>query len=210
VPPLPSVIPLFPLPNAVLFPKMPLPLNVFEPRYRKMVADVLGGHRLIGMALLRPGWEVDYQGRPAVYPAGCAGYMEQCEPQPDGRFQILLRGVSRFRIVEEHAGQPYRLATVSPSEESMGADAALEEARRKVTAAIAQAADGPAILVTQPEITHDLFVNALCQSLALAPVEQQSLLECDSILARYARLLEILEFRRLEHAHGRGGETRVH
>jgi hypothetical protein len=207
---LPSVIPLFPLPNVVLFPKMPLPLNIFEPRYRKMVADLLEGRRVIGMTLLKPGWEADYQGRPPVFPAGCAGYIEQCQPQSDGRFQILLRGMTRFRIVEEHSGEPYRLATVVPLNDALGDAAALEAARRKVTAAIAQATDGPAILVTQAEITHDVFVNALCQSLALAPLERQSLLDCDSIADRYARLIEILEFKRLEQAHGQGPVTRVH
>jgi Lon protease-like protein len=85
-----------------------------------------------------------------------------------------------------------------------------ESARQRALAAIARASDGPAVLVTQPELTHDVFVNALCQSLGLTPVEQQSLLDCDSIVDRYARLLEILEFRRLEQAHGQGRESRVH
>ena len=56
---------------------MPLPLHVFEPRYRKMVADALAGHRTIGMTLLRPGWEADYYGRPAIYPIGCAGLVDE-------------------------------------------------------------------------------------------------------------------------------------
>ncbi len=210
MPPLPNLIPLFPLPNVVLFPRMPLPLVIFEPRYRKMVADALQRDRIIGMALLRSGWEADYQGRPPIYAAGCAGLMEQCEPLADGRFQILLRGTSRFRVVEEHAGEPYRLASVVTLEDPLGDEAALDAVRRRVTEAIAQAVDGPAILVTQPELTHDVFVNALCHSLGLTPVEQQSLLDCDSILDRYGRLLEILEFRRLEHAHRQGGEPRIH
>ena len=210
MPPLPRLISLFPLPNVVLFPRMPLSLLVFEPRYRKMVADALQREHLIGMVLLCPGWEADYQGRPRVYPVGCAGYMEQCEPLADGRFQMLLRGTSRFRILEEHAGEPYRLATIGALEDPLGDEAALDAARRRVMEAIAQAADGPAILVTQPELTHDVLVNALSHSLGLTPVEQQSLLDCDSILDRYARLLEILEFKRLQHAHRHGGESRVH
>ncbi len=87
---------------------------------------------------------------------------------------------------------------------------ALESARSRVIEAIAKAADGPAVLITQPELTHDVFVNALCHSLGLTPVEQQSLLDCDSILDRYRRLLEILEWKRLEGAQGQGGEPRVH
>jgi uncharacterized protein len=207
---LPSDIPLFPLPNVVLFPRMSLSLNVFEPRYRRMVADALEGSRTIGMTLLKPGWEGDYEGRPPVYPVGCAGHLEQCEALPDGRFQIVLRGLARFRIGEERPGGPYRLAAVLPLEDAMGDPASLDAARKRVMAAIAQAADGPAILVMQPELSHDVFVNALGQSLALTPLERQSLLDCGTILERYSRLIEILDFKRLEDTLGRGGEPKVH
>ena len=71
-------------------------------------------------------------------------------------------------------------------------------------AAIGRAADGPVTLVLQTELPHDLFVNALCQSLNLAPIEKQSLLDCDSVADRCARLLEILEFLTLEQTYGRG------
>lgn len=205
-----DIIPLFPLPNAVLFPKMALPLHVFEPRYRKMVADAWAAHRTIGMTLLKPGWEADYQGRPPVYTPGCAGLMEQCEPLGDGRFNIVLRGLSRFRILEEHAGEPYRLASVEPLLEVLDDPARLAEARKKVVAAIGRAADGPALLVMQPELPHDVFVNALAQSMDLTPIERQSLLDCDRVLLRYQRLLEILDFKALESAYGRGGGDKIH
>ena len=90
---LPPTIPIFPLPNAVLFPNVFLPLHIFEPRYREMVADALQGDRIIGMVLLRPGWEPDYDGRPAIYPIGCAGVITNAERLPDGRFNIVLRGM---------------------------------------------------------------------------------------------------------------------
>jgi uncharacterized protein len=207
---LPPVIPLFPLPDVVLFPRMPLPLHVFEPRYRKMVADALQERRLIGMTLLRPGWEADYDGRPPVFPVGCAGHMEQCDPLPDGRYRILLRGTTRFRLREERAGEPYRLGVVEALEDGTGEDSTLDPLRKKVMAAIAQAADGPAVLVMQPELSHDVFVNALSQTLSLAPVERQSLLDCDTILDRYSRLVEILEFKRLERALGRPEDAKPH
>ncbi|PYQ07933.1 MAG: hypothetical protein DMF82_02640 [Acidobacteria bacterium] len=108
---IPSTIPLFPLPDVVLFPRMPLPLHIFEPRYRKMTSDVMAGHKIIGMTLLKPGWEKDYYGRPPVYPIGCAGVVEECRPLEDGRFNIRLKGVSRFRILSEQGGEPYRLAS---------------------------------------------------------------------------------------------------
>lgn len=208
---LPETIPLFPLPNAVLFPKMALPLHVFEPRYRKMVADAWSSHRTIGMTLLKPGWEPDYQGRPAVYAIGCAGRIERHEPLPDGRSNIVLRGLARFRILQEHAGEPYRLASVlALPEQAEGKEAALAAARKKVLAAIGRASDGPSMLVTQPELAHDVFVNALSQSMDLTPVERQSLLDCDHVLERYERLLEILEFKALEAAYGKGGGDKIH
>jgi Lon protease-like protein len=204
---MPAVIPLFPLPNVVLFPQMPMPLHVFEPRYRKMVGDALETHRTIGMTLLQPGWEPDYQGRPPVYPIGCAGTIEQSEPLENGRYNILLRGTSRFRIVSEHDGEPYRLARVEALDDVTGDEASLEDLRRKVLAAIGRGSDGPASLVLQAELPDDVFVNALCQTLNLAPVERQSLLHCDTIAGRYGRLLEILEFLYLEQTLGNRGKT---
>ena len=70
---LPPTIPIFPLPNAVLFPNVFMPLHIFEARYRAMVSDALAGDRIIGMVLLRPGYEREYEGRPPIYPVGCAG-----------------------------------------------------------------------------------------------------------------------------------------
>jgi uncharacterized protein len=206
---LPRLLPLFPLPDVVLFPSVPLPLHVFEPRYRKLTADVLQSHKLVGMTLLRPGWKADYHGRPPVFPVGCAGRIEKWEALGGGRFNVLLRGVSRFRILEEQAGEPYRLASIQSLGDE-GADAAsLEGARSKVLAAIGRASDGPSLLVLQPGIGPDVLVNALSQTLDLAPLERQSLLDCDTLLGRYGRLLEILEFKQLEQRYGRGG-TGVH
>jgi len=202
--PLPPRIPLFPLPNVVLFPHMPMPLHVFEPRYRKMVDDALRGHQVIGMALLQPGWEPEYLGRPAIYPVGCAGRIEQCEPVENGRYNILLRGLSRFRVLEEEDGEPYRLAAIEPLPDVAGDQASLEELRKRVLAALAKSTDGPETLVLQDELPPELFVNALCQSLKLTPVERQSLLDCDTVVGRGTRLLEILDFLFLEHTYGKG------
>jgi len=207
---IPSTIPLFPLPDVVLFPHMPLPLHVFEPRYRKMTTDAMASHKIIGMTLLKPGWEQDYYGRPPVYPVGCAGLLEECRRLEDGRFNIRLKGVSRFRIVSEQGGEPYRLATVESLTDEVGDATALESGRRKVLAAIGRAADGPSFLVTQPELPPELFVNAVCQALSLSPVEKQSLLDCDTVGRRCARLLEILDFRLLEQTYGPGCTDKIH
>src|SRR5919202_6071408 len=107
-----DLLPIFPLPNVVLFPNVFLPLHIFEPRYREMVADALDADRMIGMVLLRPGWERDYQGRPPVYPIGCSGVITHAERLDDGRYNIVLRGVERFRIVEEDRSLTYRRAVI--------------------------------------------------------------------------------------------------
>src|SRR3954470_16208806 len=96
-----DLLPLFPLPNVVLFPNVFLPLHVFEPRYRQMTADALAGDRLIGMVLLRPGWEPQYEGNPPVHPVACLGRIVADQRLDDGRYNLLLKGVSRARIVEE-------------------------------------------------------------------------------------------------------------
>ena len=98
---LPPTIPIFPLPDVMLFPNVSRPLHIFEPRYRAMVADALQGDRIIGMVLLRPGYEADYEGRPPVYPIGCAGVITQSQELPDGRYNIMLRGLVKFRITGE-------------------------------------------------------------------------------------------------------------
>jgi Lon protease-like protein len=203
-PALPAIIPLFPLPNVVLFPHMSMPLHVFEPRYRKMVLDALASHRTIGMVLLRPGWEGDYEGRPPLFERGCAGRIVGSELLADGRSNIVLKGMTRFRIVEEHAGEPYRLASVAALPEAIGEASILKDVRRKVLAAIGRAADGPTTLVVS-DLPDEVFVNGLCQSLSLDPMERQSLLDCDTISERYLRLAAIVEFRTLEQAHGGPG-----
>ena len=210
MPDVPRVIPLFPLPDVALFPRVSVPLHIFEPRYRKMVADALAGDKTIGMVLLRPGWESDYHGRPAVFGTGCAGRIESFESLADGKYNIVLRGVSRFRVVEEHAGEPYRLATVEPRPEvDDAAPADLEAARRRILAAIGKAADGPAVMVLNADLPHAVFVDALSQSLPLAALERQSLLDCDTVSARYARLLEILDFRLMEQTYAPRSRTPV-
>ena len=210
--PLPDRLPLFPLPNVVLFPYMSLPLHVFEPRYRRMAQDALASHRMIGMVLLRPGWESDYEGRPAVFERGCAGRIVASETLADGRLNIVLKGEARFRIAREHGGEPYRLASVEALPEATGEAAVLVDVRRRVLAAIGRAADGPTTLVVS-DLPDEVFVNGICQSLTLDPLERQSLLDCDTIAERYLRLAAIVEFRTLEQAlggRGAGAPQKVH
>ena len=106
-PPGPDVIPVFPLTGTLLLPGTLLPLNIFEPRYRNMVADAMGEGLHIGMVqpvVPRPdNWGPPEQVsvNPEIYRVGCVGRIDRCEPQPDGRYEIVLRGIQRFRIREE-------------------------------------------------------------------------------------------------------------
>ena len=109
---LPPTIPIFPLPNVVLFPNVFLPLHSFEPRYREMVADAIDNDRMIGMVLLKPGWEHEYDASPAIYPIGCSSVITHVERLEDGRYNIVLRGVERFRIVDEDRSGAYRRAAI--------------------------------------------------------------------------------------------------
>lgn len=195
---LPPTIPIFPLPNVVLFPNVFLPLHVFEPRYREMVRDALDGDRIIGMVLLRPGWEGQYDGRPPVYPVGCAGVITNSERLDDGRYNIVLRGMEKFRIAGEDTSRSYRIASVQSLPET------LTEADRQVMRRARQRLE--ALLVPQPEgrgaspkmppaMPDEDLVNALAQYLELEPVEKQALLERDGLVERCRSLIELLEMK---------------
>ena len=186
---LPPTIPIFPLPNVVLFPNVFLPLHIFEARYRAMVSDALAGDRIIGMSLLQPGFEHDYEGRPAVYPVGCAGVITHAEPLADGRYNIVLRGIEKFRIGGEDATRPYRLARVDalPEQASEPDRAELRKERRRLEAILVVAIErSGADPKFPPAIPDEDLVNALAQYLELQPIERQALLECDGIVARCA------------------------
>jgi uncharacterized protein len=202
---LPALLPLFPLPNVVLFPSVPLPLHVFEPRYRKMVEDALETHRTIGMALLRPGYEADYLGRPPIYPIGCSGFIQQHERLEDGRFNILLHGRRRFRVVSEHDGEPYRLASVEPLDDPRGDGRSLAATRDELVSTLGRLIGESPFVVVDSDAPSELVVNGLAQGLDLPPVERQALLECETLDARARRLLSLLEFHRLERTAGGTG-----
>src|SRR2546428_13786106 len=124
---IPSVIPLFPLPNMVFFPRTYLPLHIFEPRYRRMVRDAASSHRMIGMVLLKEGWETNYEGTPPIFPIGAVGRIVTVQALSDGRFKIPLQGLSRFEIQEELGCEAFRqgqlrLADFSAAEEKLPSD----------------------------------------------------------------------------------------
>ncbi len=112
------LLPIFPLPNVVFFPKIFLPLHIFEPRYKQMIEEALQRERQIGMILLREGWQTDYFGSPPVHRIGCMGKIETYEKLPQGRFNILLHGLHRFEILKFLKEKPYRLAEVKLLDDS--------------------------------------------------------------------------------------------
>ena len=128
-----TAIPLFPLPNVILFPGAVLPLHIFEERYKTMTADALAGDRLIAMALLRPGWEKDYYGKPAIEPVVCVGRIARWERLEDGRYNFLLHGQTRARILGEKDSWPYRLARVAALREDCVPEDELADQRRRLT-----------------------------------------------------------------------------
>jgi len=203
-----DLLPLFPLPNVVLFPSVFLPLHIFEPRYREMVADALASDRMIGMVLLRPGWQRDYEGRPPIYPVGCSGVITHFEKLPDGEYNIVLRGLDRFRIVEEDDQRSYRRAVIEPLvERAMTADdrAVIRRQRSRLETLLSPAADKAVIAAPEGSRTSDRrmpasmsdedTVNALAQYLDFEPLEKQALLEKPSLRARAESLVELLEMK---------------
>ncbi len=201
---LPPTIPIFPLPNAVLFPNVYMPLHIFEMRYRAMVADALKGDRIIGMALLQPGFEANYEGRPPVYPIGCAGLVTHSEPLSDGRYNIVLRGIEKFRITGEEQGKLYRLAQIDALPELLTNDdrAEIRQHRQRLEALLAalieHGGSDPKFPAAVPD--EDL-VNALAQYIRLEPIERQALLEYDGVPARCRALVELLEMKTMTPRH---------
>ena len=201
---LPPTLPLFPLPNVVLFPNVFLPLHIFEPRYRDMVADALDGDRMIGMVLLRPGWEGAYEGRPPVYPVGCAGLITHSERLSDGRYNIVLRGLEKFRIAGEDDSRAYRQARVEEIMETLDArdrDVMHSERRRLESLLVPQPAGRGVDPKMPPSMADEDLINALAQYLELEPVEKQALLERDGLLARCRSLIELLEMKVIASRH---------
>ena len=182
---------LFPLPEVVLFPGTILPLHIFEPRYRRMVADALEGDRTIGMAMLEPGWE-EAGDNPRIRAVGGAGRIVESEELPDGRFNILLEGRFRYRIVhEQDVSTPYRVASIEeiasvpfPAEED-------ETRARGKAAGLFEGLRGSMELAPMPQeaLSAERFASEMALRLRHTPPELQALLETDSLAARFDSLI---------------------
>ena len=207
---IPGVIPLFPLPNVVFFPRTYLPLHIFESRYRRMVRDAAASHQMIGMVLLKEGWETDYEGVPPIFPLGAVGRMVTVQALSDGRFNILLQGLSRFEIQEEVGCESYRqgrirLADFSAPEKKLPCDVRAELVKL-VGNFLLSREDGVALanFLKQP-VDDETLVYNLSFALDFTPLEKQFLLEANSLVQQARRLLDLLQFKLYERNEATGG-----
>jgi Lon protease-like protein len=213
---LPSIIPIFPLPNVILFPQVMLPLHIFEPRYRRMVRDAeTQSPPLIGMTLLRGNWQEQYEGTPDIFPVGCVGEMVRVNPLPDGRFNILLQGVREFQVLEESITKSYREAKVEwrASMRASLADGDRSQLRRLLERYLRNNEKVQQFLTDQ-SIEDEFLVNFFAFHLDFMPIEKQGLLEASTLAERAERLCDMLDFKLnetqwIDGASG-SGKTRLH
>ena len=181
------LLPLFPLPNLVFFPQTRVPLHVFEMRYRQLIADAVASDQQFGIVLLRPGYENDYFGAPPLYECGTVARIEQTVTLDDGRYNILVHGETRFRIIDEVSREPYRVArVVAQPQVERNANAAYVQ-RTWVTELSQQYLHYLPEQETVPEIATvglEALTNALIMSLTLDVAEKQRLLEIDDLVER--------------------------
>ena len=200
---IPRILPVFPLTGSLLLPGNLLPLNIFEPRYRNMVADAVAGDKYIGM--IQPfvpqqdNWVAAAQApeNPDLYPIGCAGRIERCEPQPDGRYLIVLRGIARFRIVRElPLRRGYRQVEADCSEfPADPAELAVLLDPSRMLRALRGFSDQHGL-----EFDFDLLgslpgvslINGLAAALPFRPAEKQALLEAPGPMEREELLLTLM------------------
>lgn len=195
---LPTVIPVFPLAEALLLPRGTMPLNIFEPRYLAMIDDALKGARLIGM--IQPETARGPQARPALYSVGCVGRITQLSETGDGRYLVSLTGVARFRLVEEMTVlTPYRQCRVDypfpcdfvPGE---GAGAVDRDAVLETLAEFLDANDLKADWEDIEKAPTELLVNALCMMSPFGAAEKQAMLEAADLPARAEVLVAVTRF----------------
>jgi len=181
------LLPLFPLPDLVFFPNTRLPLHVFEPRYRQMITDALESDNRFGIVLLRPGWQSNYHGAPPIHSLGTLGTIEQAVPLEDGKYNILVRGDVRFRVLDEVSRVPYRTARVVVRPEIAREVQEAYERREWLAGLAQQYLNYLPDQMPVPEIETvglEPLTNALIMSLNVDAQEKQTLLEIDDVIER--------------------------
>lgn len=194
------IVPIFPLPNVVLFPKTLLPLHVFEHRYRAMTREAIAGDGKIAIALLKEGGELGPNDKPALHEIACVGRVETYEELEEGKYNIVLAGLHRVRLVREVEHSPYRLAEVEVLEEDL-CDEQQEDiilrrnrlggifSRYLELAASGRAGVGETVL----RLGFEALVNMVATALNLPAETRQALLEMNDITNRCDALMPILQ-----------------
>jgi len=192
-------VPLFPLPGAILFPRSQLPLHIFEPRYRQMVRDAVEGAGRI--AMIQP-HRLDDDNQAPLYAVGCVGELVGVEELEDGRFNIVLLGSNRFRLLREaEVDAAYRCADVDieafddtePPPLAMIQRAEVEREARKLGDALGLAVDWAAV----SRLDDEMLVNAIAQVAPFDIGAKQALLEAQSLDGRADLLVQLMQFQRM-------------
>ena len=201
-------VPIFPLAGAVLFPRAQLPLHIFEPRYRAMVRDALASDQRIAMVQPKDSGEP-----PGLFEVGCIGRIVGSEELDDGRFNIVLEGVSRFRIASEaDVMTPYRQVDADRSgfDDEEDAEplasiqrAELEREARRYADALGYAVDWEAV----GRLDDEMLVNGIAQIAPLDVGSKQALLEAPDLAARTDLLVQFMHFQRILPGGADGPET---
>jgi Lon protease-like protein len=203
---LPQVIPVFPLPGAILLPRGQLPLNVFEPRYLNMIDDAMAGERVLGMIQPIGG----PRRLPSLSAVGCAGRITSFAETSDGRYLITLTGVCRFRVQSELPTQtPYRQvrAAFAPFEADLSAPAGEDFDREAFLAALKAYLDRRQLEIdweTAEAAPQEALINSLSMALPFEAAEKQALLESPSLDDRVDVLTALM---RIDAAETGDGDT---
>jgi len=202
----PTRLPLFPLGGAILFPRSQLPLHIFEPRYRQMVEDAVAGDGRIGMIQPKAAPD-DGLGQPELYRVGCIGEIVGFEELGDGRYNIVLQGTTRFRLVAEaDVGTAYRQADVIPSgEDEAEPDALASVLRAAVEGEARLLGDAMGLTVDWDAVERlddEMLVNAISQVAPFDPGAKQALLESRELGERAELLVQLMQFLRVAHGGG--------
>ena len=191
---------IFPLPGAVLFPGLHLPLHIFEPRYRALVSDAMARDRRIGMIQPRQMPQIAAEGRgdrPPLYDIGCVGRISEVEALDDGRYNLILEGAALFRLVRElDVTTMFRQVEAEllplPGEEtlSLGHRSALEMESRRFADAAGYAVDWDQV----GKLDDQTLVNGIAQIAPFDAAAKQALLEAPGIEARTELIIQLMQF----------------
>jgi Lon protease-like protein len=192
-------VPIFPLAGAILFPRSQLPLHIFEPRYREMVRDAIDGPGRI--AMVQP-QRIDDDNQAPLFTVGCVGDVVSVEELDDGRFNIVLLGTNRFRLVQEtKSDEAYRSAEVDidafddsePDALALIQRAEVEREARKLGDALGLAVDWAAVA----RLDDEMLVNAIAQVAPFDAGAKQALLEESTLVGRSDLLVQLMQFHRM-------------